>query len=481
MEAGSPQETSQEQPHLVSLVLQSKKALQHGGQVCSEAQSLSNASAQVAVDVLTLDAKVRWISDSVLEQLKLSASVAKIIEEKRARLKKQVQEWEETRVKQCDKLEAILEELGSQQVPPEFHQTSVESSLFGSQHSEDEHKPNGTAATSGSPSDTVLQIPPSKRTDDRKSWKTLRDFVDDQAIEEILEAMENERITIGDTMSNTDEYPESLNHSIANIRNSLPEIQPTPSIEQLFHHQNSVTVPMARHLESLASHYDQMATALHDSEAGEVFSDEDVQQMNRDTDELPSIMTELEESLTAVNEINQTLITTRSASERHIQQLAIVLNDLDELGDIMGEMLQQQEAVETQCEERLVDLQTHLSTIEDLYERYVDYQVAYRKLVLELSRRRLYKESVEKFVRGMISELESMTVEERHIRDRFNNEYGIHLPEDLCLCIRNAPTRWAVHPQAGEELETLPDIPPDLIAVARGGTTSSPVPGTESL
>lgn len=61
-----------EQPHLVSLVLQSKKALQHGEQLCSRANSLSNASAQCAVDVLELDAKVQWISNAVLEQLKVS-------------------------------------------------------------------------------------------------------------------------------------------------------------------------------------------------------------------------------------------------------------------------------------------------------------------------------------------------------------------------------------------------------------------------
>jgi len=60
-----------EQPHLVSLVLQSKKALQHGQQLCSKANILSNASAQCSVDVLALDAKVKWITEAVLEQLKV--------------------------------------------------------------------------------------------------------------------------------------------------------------------------------------------------------------------------------------------------------------------------------------------------------------------------------------------------------------------------------------------------------------------------
>ncbi len=96
------------QPHLVSLVLQSKKALQHGEQLCARAHTESNASAQAAVDILTLDAKVKWLVEAVVEQLKVSflaiatsvwvlkvvfqlaAGVAKRIEEKRAHIQKEV-------------------------------------------------------------------------------------------------------------------------------------------------------------------------------------------------------------------------------------------------------------------------------------------------------------------------------------------------------------------------------------------------------
>lgn len=59
------------QPHLVSLVLQSKKALQIGEHLCTRAHTASNASAQAAVDVLALDAKVRWVVEAVGEQLKV--------------------------------------------------------------------------------------------------------------------------------------------------------------------------------------------------------------------------------------------------------------------------------------------------------------------------------------------------------------------------------------------------------------------------
>ena len=63
------------QAHLVSLVLQSKKALQHGEQLCTRAHTASNTSAQAAIDVLALDAKIKWMVEAVVEQLKVGSRV----------------------------------------------------------------------------------------------------------------------------------------------------------------------------------------------------------------------------------------------------------------------------------------------------------------------------------------------------------------------------------------------------------------------
>lgn len=61
-------ETDTGQAHLVSLA---KKALQHGEQLCTQARTTSNASAQSAVDVLALDAKIKWMVEAVVEQLRV--------------------------------------------------------------------------------------------------------------------------------------------------------------------------------------------------------------------------------------------------------------------------------------------------------------------------------------------------------------------------------------------------------------------------
>jgi len=63
----------------------------------------------------------------------------------------------------------------------------------------------------------------------------------------------------------------------AAVRGSLPEPSPLPPVDKVLSSQMDVSIDMARHLESLAAHYDQMAAALKGSEAGEAFSEEDLQ------------------------------------------------------------------------------------------------------------------------------------------------------------------------------------------------------------
>jgi autophagy-related protein 17 len=80
-------------------------------------------------------------------------------------------------------------------------------------------------------------------------------------------------------LATTNDYPESLASTISSIRNSLPATAAAPSIDEVLNFQDSTSTHMAGHLESLAGHYEQMASALRDSEAGEAFSDDDLQGM----------------------------------------------------------------------------------------------------------------------------------------------------------------------------------------------------------
>ncbi|KAH7928076.1 hypothetical protein BV22DRAFT_1083684 [Leucogyrophana mollusca] len=478
-----------DQPHLVSLVLQSKKALQHGEQLCSRANSLSNASAQCSLDVLALDAKVKWISESVLEQLKLAANVAKSIEHKRALLDRQIGDLDAVRTERTNTLDNVLESLGAQLVPPDFHQMSSDSSLFGSQHSDKGANGNPVIFDPRhSPSATVRNTAFERkgRQADRTKWKTLRDFVDDGAIEDVLEAVESDRTRLDDIVASTYDYPETLSTAIGSIRSSLPISRGLPSIEAILTAQEKTSTHMAGHLESLAGHYDQMAGALRDSEDGEIFGEEDLQDMNRDTDELPSIMGELEEGVKSIAEAHEQLLAAKTSAQQQLDTHSSTLDDLDQLGEIMSDMLQKQQEVEDECQEVLDGLQQRLLVIEDLHHRFVLYQSSFNKLLVEIARRRQYREAAEKIVEGMMTQLQAMTEEERKVREDFNAEHGAHIPADICLCIEAPPTRWEVTPWDGDVRETLPHVDNDLLVQAKEKLSSFSnvevsLPGSDSM
>lgn len=92
------------------------------------------------------------------------------------------------RAERNQSLDAILENLGLQHVPPNLHLMSSGSSLFGSQHSLPD------AATV--PEEEILKPESSSASDAKSKWKTLRDFVDEKGIEDALEHMEEERTAL---------------------------------------------------------------------------------------------------------------------------------------------------------------------------------------------------------------------------------------------------------------------------------------------
>jgi autophagy-related protein 17 len=151
----------------------------------------------------------------------------------------------------------------------------------------------------------------------------------------------------------------------------------------------------------------------------------------------------------------------------------------------MEDMLRRQDEIEADCQTRLIGLDQNLVVIEDLIRQFNAYQLSYSELLVEIARRRQYKDEAENIVSGMVARLEAMTEEERKFRESFNAEHGAHLPSDLCLYIENPPTRWQVIPHDGDDVESLPDVDDDLLEEAKDSIAREegivPEPGSESL
>ncbi|KAG9013933.1 autophagy protein 17 [Tulasnella sp. JGI-2019a] len=270
----------------------------------------------MVVDLLAMDAKVRWISEGVGDQLNLATSAAQAMHNQRTGLQAKATAWDYDRSLRAQALETVLEALSQQLVPPSLHQTSSSSSLFGSQHSgsprdgkqQDDRQLARSSANEGGFIRSLQEIRKfeheSQVMNDRTKWKSLRDFVDERGIEEAAERMDADRASLDALLGTTASYPDAILTTIAQVRSNLPSTidlglsqlfatsisspsAASPSsapkspltqqglyiseagslaqtIETLLIRQDTLATNMAHNLESLALHYDQMSQALRD-------------------------------------------------------------------------------------------------------------------------------------------------------------------------------------------------------------------------
>ncbi|KDQ17770.1 hypothetical protein BOTBODRAFT_29923 [Botryobasidium botryosum FD-172 SS1] len=437
-------------PLLFSLVVQAKKALQHAESLCSLARGIEHTSARSAVDVLSLEAKVKWVTEGVLDQLKLATTMSKHITQERSKLMDDVKEWDSQRTIRNNKLDSILETLGAHLVPPSLHQLSSGSSLFGSQ------------IMDRSDSRAEEELP---KKEDKSKWKSLRDFVDERGIEEAVEKMEEDRSVLEDLMATTSTHPLTLNKHITLVRSTLPPpLVLNPSVEAELSEQDSVSSDMALHLESIANHYGQLTNALRDEEAGEVLHEDDMQVFIRDSGELAAVIPELEDAVALIEIINDRLVTARQTAQDNLDKLYDVMSLLEELGDMAVMMVEDQRQVESDAISILTTLREHLVRLEELEGTYTGYQRAYNKLILEMDRRRAYRDTVDALVQSMAMQLQNLRDDEIAQRERFLAEEEHYLPPDLCPFVGDAPVVWTLHSDGEDE---LPDLTASIVLDAQ--------------
>ncbi|KZT39976.1 hypothetical protein SISSUDRAFT_984005 [Sistotremastrum suecicum HHB10207 ss-3] len=463
---------------MVSLVSQSKKALQRGQQLCSVTSDLSQQSSQIALDVLNLDSRVRWITEGVIEQLKLAANIAKGLEAHQNQLALQRAEWETSRTEQSNALDMILDGLSEEHIPPEFYQPALEGAhaIFGfindkgepepveEEPDEDDHHWSHRSLNG-------LQNGVLSKKKQRRKWKTLRDFIDEKGIEETYESIEETCSSMDDILATSAEYSTALLQQITSVKGSLPSLSDPIVVAPILGDQDGMVHEMAAHLEALATHYSQVESALTTDDDGEELSEEDIEVLISDTQKLPSVVEEMEGCVSTVRALHERLKHLKTTLLELLANQEAVLGTLEELGDNMTAMLDEQAQLEGSLEPLKEELEMHLETLSTLRTTYQDYQSSYHHLILELERRRTWSREIAAEVERMREILMNYLTEEIRQRDIFTSLHGNSLPHDLCLSIGNLPTQYdviATLQEAGStrlqvEPEDIPPIPEDIV------------------
>ncbi|KAG8832638.1 autophagy protein 17 [Serendipita sp. 399] len=431
---------------MLSLVLRSRKALDHTKTLCLRAEALAKDSTDLALDLVAVDAKVRWATEMIQDQLKLVNNVVKALSIQRLKVEQDAKAWDQKRKERTTALDAILDDLGSQLVPPSFYETTSGSSLFGSQHSNEE---SGEGAIEG----TTKENHVNKESGGRMKWKSLRFFVDERAIEEAIERMDDDRNALEDLLESTNSQTQNLNAEMQAIRNSLATAQSNVqgSTQKLLHEQDATSNRMAQLLMDVTHHFDQMESALADQDAGEVIGDEDMEGYANDagisfgrrhggtTVDYSRDRAELDE-----DGGNKARSKASLTSERELSLQRACLSALESLGVEMNDLVDRHQSVEVEAAAIQNTLQGHLIAISTLQETYVKYRAAYGSLVQEMHRRQKYRETVEEVIGGMNEQLRAMRQEEISRREQFFKIEGAYLPEDLCPFVGDLPTVFEI-------------------------------------
>ncbi|KAJ1967043.1 hypothetical protein IWQ62_002096, partial [Dispira parvispora] len=180
---------------------------------------------------------------------------------------------------------------------------------------------------------------------------------------------------------------------------------------------------------SIANHQDQLHLVSQNST---LVTPENLSVLQRDTEEIATVVEELRESLTFI-------VATREATEIRIQQyqafyrdLKVVLSRLHHLIPTMTKVFEDLAKLKVNLGNLESDTQLLVTECHNLRAWYHEFARSYDHLLVEIDRRRRIQEQHEKVAKEFSSHLATLYQAENAERDHFIQTHGQYLPIDLC-------------------------------------------------
>lgn len=342
------------------------------------------------------------------------------------------------------------------------------------------------------------------------SKDTLHDFVDDNGVENIKQAMraaidnvQDNQHEINQSIQTLEEDLQSINEVLVNrAEESAAESelqQPTipMSLSILEHHAKE----MAQGLESLVKHFDLCVTAIKHTEGG---GEAVVQTMNANAEDLSEAvgmgMDELQAPAQPMNE------------EERLEMLQVLENDAAEVDEVVMELQDRHAEMEAQLDrisqwrerqgnayadvatafrlmekisgrlsgyvaetarrasrwnEEKAKIEDGIGGMEELCSYYANFLHAYDGLIIEVDRRRATKKQMERVIAQAHSQLEQIYEQDRQLRVKFRDDLGEFLPGDIWPGVNALPPRFEIHRVDEDGFDaSVPDLPQKTVEEA---------------
>ncbi|KAF2433646.1 hypothetical protein EJ08DRAFT_61992 [Tothia fuscella] len=339
--------------------------------------------------------------------------------------------------------------------------------------------------------------------------KTLFDFVDDASINELensvktsMDRFETARSMLVDTCEDFEkdlqrlheslqEPPEEDDGVIGRVR-TADGISPVPG---LFYALENHATEAATHLEGLVKHYDLCVTALkHTEGGGEAISRATDDEQDPQASALAGLGVDLGKLDSAPSQ--------PMSEEERTNMLAVLVKDAVEVEDVVSEIKDRIAEMEDQLleisafiqtlsdkstslrnalvilkqltldiphyiaacsdfqaawEEEKAVLSGKVDELEELRSFCSSFGDAYDDLLLEVHRRKVVRQEMEKVISNAMTQVEKLYQADFEAREVFRSAQGEYIPADLWAGLVNAPARYQVT-QEEADVDEIPQI-----------------------
>ncbi|KAI8143855.1 autophagy-related protein 17 [Fennellomyces sp. T-0311] len=410
---------------LIELLLFAKKALSRGQAICAQANQLSNESDHHSEIIERTWPKILFVRNHILIQLSTLERIREFLSVKIEEVRSCIKDREETFGKVTLDLQNIFRVLEN---------CNIDEGIL-------------------------------KFNNEQRKQTTLFDYIDHHSVLELRKQADDEISEIENLCSSLMSTAKTLSNTISELA-SLQEAALTISLDESASSfstektqiRESITTKMAEILTSLTNHYDQLgeATRLCQSDPDAQL---DISVLQRDHDQLPIILEELEESLDFVESITEEIRVRMQVYSSVQEELLKVLLQLEKFSTPGGQadiICEKMISAEGEMKAHEQNLGAYFKELMSLADWYQVYAASYSHLVLEIERRRKAMEKQDELYQELLKSFEDSYNDELQERSQWFAQHGEYLPQDLCQFMMDPPSRLSV--QIEEEPRRLPEL-----------------------
>ncbi|KAI8320194.1 hypothetical protein GQ54DRAFT_224911 [Martensiomyces pterosporus] len=216
-------------------------------------------------------------------------------------------------------------------------------------------------------------------------------------------------------------------------------------IGDLVEESESAVADIEQDLASMDHHCTQLKDTIKDLETeGGVLSLDDYKVLQRDTDEIPVIIADLQDALVGIrrrsDETSVRCLQYTAFYDDYRKQVAAV----EKVSAIVNGFLCSVEESQASFSQLVTEVEVFLDETWNLISWYRNFYSAYDSLISEVHRRRQAQRLQHAQVEDIRARLDTMYMDEVEQRSRFVAKFGPFLPSDLCPFIQDPPVRYVV-------------------------------------